>query len=56
MTGVATHPIGTLSAHTCLTSGEQNSEISVMIYPGLTEFALAKPAHSTPSDLPVSHC
>jgi hypothetical protein len=48
-----THPIGILSFHVLLVAGSQNLEISVLMYPGETEFALANPAHSTPNDLPV---
>lgn len=49
-----THPIGILSFHVLLVAGSQNLEISVSMYPGDTEFALANPAHSTPNDLPAS--
>lgn len=48
-----THPIGILSFQMFLTSGGLKSEISVRMYPGETELALAKPTHSMAKLLPV---
>lgn len=46
-----THPRGILSFQIFFVSWGTKFEISVMIYPGDTEFALANSAHSTASDL-----
>lgn len=46
--------MGILSFQIPLVSLETKDEISVLMYPGDTEFARAKPTHSTAIDLPTT--